>query len=94
MDYYRISSDIEELRNSAGEVVGKGGDIIPLATDSKDKRTRRAAQGVLMGNHTWLSKVPKPQKPSKKKADKKATYETREMTPEASAPQADETTEG
>ena len=83
MHYYRISSDIEELRNSAGEVVGKGCDIIPLATDSEDKRTRRAAEGVLMGNHTWLSRVPKPTKASKKKASKKASYETREMTPES-----------
>ena len=83
MHYYKISSDIEELRNSAGEVVGKGGDIIPLATDSEDKRTRRAAEGVLMGNHTWLTRVPKPTKTSKKKASKKASYETREMKPES-----------
>ena len=83
MHYYKISSDIEELRNSAGEVVGKGGEIIPLATDSEDKRTRRAAEGVLMGNHTWLHRVPKPVKSSKKKASKKARYETREMKPES-----------
>jgi hypothetical protein len=94
MDYYRISSDIEELRNSAGEVVGKGGEVIALATDSADKRTRRAAQGVLMGNHTWLTKTSKPPKASKKKAANKANYETREMTPEASAPATDEKTEG
>ena len=94
MDYYQISSDIDELRNSAGEVVGKGGEVIALATDSKDKRTRRAAQGVLMGNHTWLTKASKPTKGSKKKASKKASYETREMTPEASAPTTDEKTEG
>ncbi len=83
MHYYKISSDIEELRNSAGEVVGKGGEIIPLATDSEDKRTRRAAEGVLMGNHTWLNRVPKPVKSSKKKASKKASYETREMKPDS-----------
>ena len=83
MHYYKISSDIEELRNSAGEVVGKGGEIIPLATDSEDKRTRRAAEGVLMGNHTWLNRVPKPVMASKKKASKKASYETREMKPDS-----------
>jgi hypothetical protein len=93
MHYYLISSDIDELRNSAGEVVGKGGEVIPLATDSEDKRTRRAAQGVLMGNHTWVTRVSKPSK-KKKGADKKATYGTREMTPRASAAQADEKTEG
>ena len=94
MDYYRISSDIDELRNSAGEVVGKGGEVIALATDSADKRTRRAAQGVLMGNHTWLTKTSKPTKGSKKKASKKASYETREMTADAAPSDSGETTEG
>ena len=90
MDYYQISSDIDELRNSAGEVVGKGGEVIALATDSKDKRTRRAAQGVLMGNHTWLTKTGKPQRSSKKKA----TYETREMTADDAPSDSGEVTEG
>ena len=94
MDYYKISSDVNELRNSAGEVIGNGGDTISLATDSDDKRTRRAAEGVLMGNHTWLTKVPKPSKASKKKASKKSKYGTREMTPEVSAPKSNEKTEG
>lgn len=94
MDYYQISSDIDELRNSAGEVVGKGGEVIALATDSKDKSKRKAAEGVLMGNHTWLAKVDKPQKTAKKKGAKKATYETREMTADAAPSDGGETTEG
>ena len=83
MDYYQISSDIVELRNSAGEVVGKGGEVIALATDSSDKRTRRAAQGVLQGNHSKLSKVGKPKAAAKKKTTtqkKGGGYENREMT--------------
>ena len=80
MDYYQISSDIVELRNSAGEVVGKGGEVIALATDSSDKRTRRAAQGVLQGNHSKLTKVGKPKAAAKKKTTKKGGYENREMT--------------
>ena len=92
MQYFKISERVDELRAANGRVVGKGGDIIELALDSEDKRTRRAAQGLMLGNQHILIRVdapddlPKKKKKSKKKAGKK-TYETREMTAAAPEPE-------
>ena len=51
-------------------------------------RVREAAEAA------EAAKAAAPKPVAKKKASKKASYETREMTPEASAPKTDEKTEG
>jgi len=79
MQYYRIS-DGAELWHPNGEILGKGGDVVALDTDSKDKLTRKAAAAVLAGNWSIVSLCDKPVKVPKKKA---ATYKTKEATPES-----------
>ena len=76
MEYYRVHDDCVLLdRNN--NVLGEGGDVVPLATDSDDKTERQEAEGILLGQHHSVNKVPGP-----KKAKKKATYKTKDATPE------------
>ena len=86
MDYYRVK-DGQTVYGQDDQVLGKDGDVIKLATDSKDKTVRHEAEGVLMGQWSRVTKLPgnpnaKP-KPTKKKATKIAkTYKTTEMKAE------------
>lgn len=81
MKYYRISSGCE-LWHPNGTLLGSGGDVVALETDSKDKKTRKGALAVLSGNWSIVSEVAKPA--TKKKASKKgASYKTTEATPES-----------
>ena len=77
MRYYRVMAG-HELWHPDGYLLGSGGDVVALATDSKDKKERKAAEAVLSGNRTIVSRTGKPKKSSKKKA----TYKTKEATPE------------
>ena len=82
MQYYRVKEG-HELWHPDGSLLGKGGDIVSLDTDSDDKPTRKAALAVLNGNWSMVSEVSKPERVSKKKAsNKKASYETKDATPE------------
>lgn len=78
MQYYRIS-DGAELWHPNGKLLGKGGDVVALDTNSKDKLTRKAAAAVLAGNWSIVSECDKPEKASKKKA----SYKTKDATPES-----------
>jgi|10_taG_2_1085330.scaffolds.fasta_scaffold351979_2 hypothetical protein len=76
MDYYLVH-DGKVLVNRNNEVIGKGGEIVPLATDHKDATLRKEAEGILVGQYHSCTQV---SKPGGKK--KKATYKTKEATPE------------
>ena len=82
MRYYKVLSG-HELWHS-GQLLGGEGDVVALATDSKDNLTRKSAESVLSGNWTKVAEVPKPENGRRKKATKKkATYRTTEATPES-----------
>tara|TARA_Y100000310_G_scaffold336739_1_gene422122 strand:- start:32364 stop:32642 length:279 start_codon:yes stop_codon:yes gene_type:complete len=92
MRYYKVQEG-HELRHPDGTVT-KGGDVVALATDSADKRTRKGALAVLSGNWEIVSEASAPEAPapeavigapkkSAKKAKKSTTYKTRETKPEA-----------
>jgi len=76
MKYYRVQEG-HDLRHPDGTVT-RGGEVVALATDSKDKRTRKGAIAVLSGNWEIVTETEKPKASSKKKA----TYKTTEATPE------------
>lgn len=78
MKYYRVS-DGYELWHPNGTLLGKGGDVVALETDSEDKKTRKAATAVLAGNWSIVAETSKPTKTAPKK---KATYKTKDATPE------------
>ena len=77
MDYYRVK-DGQTLLGMDDEVLGADGAVVALATDAKDKTKRHEAEGILMGQWSRVTKVDKPAK----KASKKATYKTKDATPE------------
>ena len=79
--YYKIMQG-HELWHPDGHLLGNGGDVIALETDSEDKKTRKAALGVLKGNWSIVALTAKPEKKTAKKASKKATYSTKDATPE------------
>ena len=75
----------KELRDSSGTLLGSGGDIVEMETDSPDRATARAAEAVLRdaGGTRCVQYIGG--KPSQKKATKKKVYKTREMTAEVEA---------
>ena len=77
MKYFLILEG-HDLYHPDGHLLGTGGDVIPLATDAKVKSERRAAEAVLRGNYNIVLEVTKPGKAPKKKA----TYKTKDATPE------------
>lgn len=77
MKYYRVMEG-HELWHPNGTLLGKGGDVVALDTDSEHKKTRKGAVAVLAGNWSKVSPVSKP----KKAAAKKASYKTRDAVPE------------
>ena len=77
MKYYRVSLG-RELWHPNGTLLGSNGDVVALDTDSKDKKTRKGALAVLAGNWSIVVETSKPKKASKKKA----TYKTKDATPE------------
>ena len=77
MDYYRVK-DGQTLLGMDDEVLGADGAVVALATDAKDKTKRREAEGILMGQWSRVTQVDKPAK----KVPKKATYKTKDATPE------------
>lgn len=76
MKYY-IVQEGHDLRHPDGTVT-RGGEVVALATDSEDKKTRKGALAVLSGNWNIVSETAKPKASSKKKA----TYKTADATPE------------
>jgi len=86
MEYYSVAEG-RTIRDLEGKVIGEGGDVIALATDSSDQQTRLKAEGVLLGQRLFVGKLAgKPEDfkgATKKKATKKkAGYKTTEATPE------------
>ena len=82
MEYYRVLNG-KELWHPDGHLLGKDGDIVALPTDSKDKKTRKAALAVFAGQAFNATRTEKPEKASKKKVTKKGvTYKTKDATPE------------
>lgn len=82
MDFYKVHEGCEVWRD--GELLAKGGEVFPLATDSDVKADRKIAQGFLVENRASVFKVDGPAEPApaKKKASKKkkpGSYATREM---------------
>jgi len=82
MEYYRVREG-RTLFDQDDKVLGEGGDVIKLATDSKDKTIRHEAEGILMGQWSRVTKVGKPEKKKAAPKGKKASYSTKEATPEA-----------
>ena len=82
--YYRVLEGCV-VRDADDQVIGKAGDVISLATDSNDSTKRNAARGILLGQQNKVQEVSKPEKPSKvsKPSKNKATYKTKDATPEA-----------
>jgi len=82
--------DGHTVTDSEGKILGSGGDVLALATDSPDRDIRTAAEGQIAGNWSRVAKLAgKPdgygeKKPAAKKtaAKKKATYKTRDAAPE------------
>lgn len=80
VEYYQVLEGCT-LYDSDDKPIGTGGDVVALATDSKDSTERKCAQGILMGQWSKVAKLSG--KPAKKKATKKdASYKTTEATPE------------
>ena len=81
MEYYRVL-DGHTFVDGSGKTRA-GGDVVELETDSEDKLTRLSAEGVLVGQHSRISKLSgKPEPEKKSPSKKKATYKTKDATPE------------
>ena len=84
MKYYLVRQGYE-LRDENGELLGAEGEIVGLETDSDNIMVKRRAEGLLKaaGGANAVTLADAPEKPKKTmKAAKKASYKTREMTPE------------
>ena len=82
MHYYRVLEG-KTLTDTWGKVLGSDGDVVELPTDSSDKSVRQEAEGILCGQWSKVAQLAgKPAGASKKKASKKATYSTKDATPE------------
>jgi hypothetical protein len=85
MEYYAVIN--RPFIDDTGKVLGNPGDVLEFPTDSTDKKTRLAAEGMLRGHASGVLKLdgkpaaPEP-KPKSKTTKKKATYKTKEATPE------------
>ena len=80
MHYYRVKEG-KELRDHRNNLIGSAGEIVELATDSKDKIERREAEGLLLGQHSCVVLVSASTEPDpnpKKKVSKKASYQTKD----------------
>jgi len=82
MDYYRVIEG-RTFRDADDRVIGTGGDIIELPTDSKDSTERKCAEGVLMGQWSRVTKLPGKPAAKKKASKKAASYKTTEAKPES-----------
>jgi len=89
MNYYRVKDGHSFLGRWDVEI-GKGGDVVELATDSPVKSERQRAQGILLGqSHKVVLLAGKPdeappaQTSKKKTSKKKASYSTRVARPDA-----------
>lgn len=80
--------------DASGELLGEGGDIIALETDSENPEERSAANGLLKraGGPNAVVLVDSPAPPPKKAKKKKGTYKTRDMKADsvATAPEEPE----
>lgn len=76
---------IKDVFSPRGEKLASKGDVITLELDSADRGKRKAAEAVFLTNgrddaFREYSEPPKASKPRKSK--KKASYKTRQATPE------------
>ena len=104
MTKHYLVRDGYTVHDQDGNVLGEAGDTISLETDSSDRATALAAEGLLRaaGGSNAVCAVSTPpggKKGKKGKKPKKASYKTREMTaepepaeaePEAEEPEEDE----
>jgi|TARA_A100000172_G_scaffold17068_1_gene9353 hypothetical protein len=82
MQHYLIKEG-HELRGHRNELLGVAGDVIALATDSPDKTKRHEAEALLKGKQSSVTLVEGLKESKPKKKSKKATYQTKDSTPEA-----------